>query len=111
MGLDAVEPRGAGLMMGDVAAHLAAEGHDAFARLRRRHEAVEIGERAGGDAQLGVRRAEELLHQIFGDDLDLLGIFHAHLVLVAGIAEARAGCRGSATAAPPRAGSSHWCRR
>ena len=88
MGLDAVEPGGAGLMVSHMAAHLAAEGHDAVARLGGRHEAVEIAERAGGHAQFGKGRAEQLLHQVFGDDLDLLGIFHAHLVLVAGIAEA-----------------------
>ncbi len=89
MGVDAVEPGGARLMVSYMAAHLAAEGHDAIARLGGCHEAVEVAERAGRHAQFGKGGAEQLLHQILGDDLDLFGIFHAHLVLVAGIAEAR----------------------
>ena len=58
MGLDAVESGGARLVMGDMAAHLGAEGHDAVVRLGGRHEAVEVAERAGSHAQFGIGRAE-----------------------------------------------------
>jgi len=89
MRLETVEPGDARAMMRDVAAHLRREGHDAVARLRGRHEGIKVRERARAHADLGVGRLEEPLHQRLRHHLDLAGELHAHLVLVAGIAQRR----------------------
>ena len=84
---DAVEARGPGAVVRDVAADRRRRRDDDVAGLRRHHEDVEIGERAGPDADLCIARAEDFRRQLGRQHLDLLDALQPHLVFVAGIAE------------------------
>jgi len=87
MGGQAIEPRAARGVVGDMAADAGGRRDDAVAGPGQRHEAVEVGQRAGGHAHLGVLRVEDLSSEFGADHLDALDRLQAHLVLVAGVAE------------------------
>ena len=88
--LEPVASGAAGGVVGDMPADRRRRHDHPVARPGRQHERVEIGERARGDADLGVPGAEDLGRQLGGDHLDPLDALEAHLVLAAGIAERRA---------------------
>ena len=60
-----------------------------IARLRKRHECVEIGHGPGRHPDLGISRSEHLGRELGCDDLDLLNRFEAHLVLLTRISKRR----------------------
>jgi hypothetical protein len=87
MDLDPVEAGRARLVMRDMTADRRWRRDHDVTGLQGRHEDVEIGERAGADADLGMTRGEDLGRQLGADDLDALDGFEPHLVFVAGISQ------------------------
>ena len=59
--------------------------------LVERHEAVEIGQGPRADADFGISGLEDFGGEFGADHLDFLDRLQPHFVLVAGIAERRAG--------------------
>jgi hypothetical protein len=85
--IDTVKARRAGAVVRDMPADAGRRHDDGVARFGRRHERIEVSERAGADADLGVFGLEYLGRQFGADHLDLLDRFQTHLVFITGIAE------------------------
>ena len=89
MDVEVIEPGRARPVVGDVSAHGSRRHDDRIAGRGRRHEGVEVGERAGGDADLCEFRLKNLGGELGRHHLDLFDRLQPHLVLVAGPAERR----------------------
>ena len=88
--IEAVKAGATGYVVGDMATDRRRRDNDAVAWPGRDHEGVEVGDRSGWHADLGIFRAEDLRREFRSDDLDPLDTFQAHFIFVAGIAKRRA---------------------
>ena len=93
-GLQAAQPKQTGASW-SVMCHMPADAggrrDDGIPRFAGRHEAIEIGQRPGSDADLGIFCVENFCCEIGCDHFDLLDRLQPHFVFVTGMAKRRPG--------------------